>query len=117
MRNSTSTDHRVQEVLNLIESRFSEPWTLEEFAFHVNVSARHLDRLFQDSYSVLTPIPALKARRMDQAATLLCTTNLRVKEIMVAVGIIHYGHFVGDFKAAFKLSPTQYRRTKRGLNG
>jgi AraC-like DNA-binding protein len=48
---------------------------------------------------------------MKQAATLLTTTFLCVKEIVRRVGITDESHFVRDFKRLYGLTPSEYRNS------
>jgi AraC-like DNA-binding protein len=50
---------------------------------------------------------------MHDAATLLTSTFLTVKEIMVRVGFSDESHFVRYFKRSYGMTPTQYRRLNR----
>jgi len=46
---------------------------------------------------------------MQQAATLLTTTFLSVKEIVRRVGGTDESHFVRDFKRIYGVTPSEYR--------
>ena len=48
---------------------------------------------------------------MQQAATLLTTTFLSVKEIVRRVGLTDESHFVRDFKRLYGMTPSEYRNS------
>jgi AraC-like DNA-binding protein len=57
----------------------------------------------------VSPAKYLKTLRMRQAATLLTTTFLSVKEIVRRVGLTDESHFVRDFKRLYGRTPSEYR--------
>jgi AraC-like DNA-binding protein len=57
------------------------------------------------------PAKFLKSLRMQQAATLLTTTFLSVKEIVRQVGLTDESHFVRDFKRIYGMTPSEYRNS------
>ena len=105
-------DSRVAAVLDLISSRFREPWTLELLANHVNLCPSYLDRLFR-SFKCKSPCVLLKSMRLEQARILLCSTYLSVKQVAAAVGISDSSHFVKDFKKVYGQTPSVYRQINR----
>jgi predicted transposase len=48
---------------------------------------------------------------MQQAATLLTTTFLSVKEIVRRIGLTDESHFVRDFKRLYGMTPSEYRNS------
>src|ERR1051325_10955989 len=75
----------------------------------VNLSAPYFCYLFKTIVGV-PPAKYLKSLRMQQAATLLTTTFLSVKEIVRRVGLADESHFVRDFKRRFGRTPSEYRQ-------
>ena len=74
----------------------------------VNLSAPYFCYLFK-SITGVPPAKYLKGLRMQQAATLLTTTFLSVKEIVRRVGLTDESHFVRDFKRLYGHTPSNYR--------
>jgi AraC-like DNA-binding protein len=101
-------DRRVIEVLALISSHYCQPLTRELLARHVNLSPSRLHSLFRHQMNT-TPRAAIMAKRMEEAAELLCTTHLLVKEVAARVGIQDVSHFVRDFAKFHGMRPTAYR--------
>lgn len=107
-------DTRVVKALRLFQSQLAKPWYLTELASVVNVCERQLERLFQEELH-LTPLQCLTHLRLAQAASLLFTTKLEIKEICEQVGYHDASQFSAAFKRLFGQTPRKYRQqvTKR----
>jgi AraC-like DNA-binding protein len=101
-------DYRVQKVIVLIRGNPSKPLTLGKLAQAVEISASRLRHLFKDEVGS-TPTQYLKEVRMQIARELLETSSLRIKQVMMSIGVNDESHFVRDFKKAFGMTPTQCR--------
>ena len=101
---------RVQRLIELMQDDPSRNFTLGEMAESVNLSPPYLCFLFK-SVTGTPPGKYLKSLRMQQAATLLTTTFLSVKEIVRRVGCTDDSHFVGDFKRIYGVTPSAYRNS------
>lgn len=82
---------------------------MEDVARSVNLSSSHLNRLFRIETG-FSPLQYLKSVRMRKAKELIDTTFLNVKQVMNTVGVKDKCHFARDFKRAYGLTPSQYRR-------
>jgi transcriptional regulator GlxA family with amidase domain len=101
-------DRRIQIVSAALETDFRRAWDIVQLGQLVNLSGSRLRHLFKAEMHQ-TPAQYLKKIRMSEAATLLRTTFLSVKEIMNRVGISNESHFVHEFKKAHGLAPSKYR--------
>jgi transcriptional regulator GlxA family with amidase domain len=99
---------RVKRVIEMMQVDPSKTFTLDKMAESVNLSAPYFCFLFK-SITGIPPAKYLKTLRMRQAATLLTTTFLSVKEIVRRVGFTDESHFVRDFKRLFGRTPSEYR--------
>jgi transcriptional regulator GlxA family with amidase domain len=99
---------RVKRVIELMEGDPSRTFTLGDMAESVNLSAPYFCYLFKTITGV-PPAKYLKSLRMQQAASLLTTTFLSVKEIVRRVGLTDESHFVRDFKRVYGVTPSEYR--------
>ena len=99
---------RVKRVIELMHGDPSRNFTLGKMAESVNLSAPYFCYLFK-SITGVPPAKYLKSLRMEQAATLLTTTFLSVKEVVRRVGLTDDSHFVRDFKRHFGVTPSEYR--------
>lgn len=82
-------------------------------AFRLSRSELYL--LFREYFSA-SVADFVKARRLQTACRLLEKTRLPVGKIAEQCGIPDYNYFSKQFKAAFRLSPTQWRQS-RSLQG
>jgi len=108
---------RVKRVIEMMQGDPSRTFSLGKMAQSVNLSAPYFCFLFK-SITGVSPAKYLKALRMQQAAMLLTTTFLSVKEIVSRVGLADESHFVRDFKRFYGRTPSEYRHTAffRGSN-
>ena len=88
----------------------SRNFTLGKMAESVNLSAPYFCYLFKTITGV-PPAKYLKSLRMQEAAMLLTTTFLSVKEIVTRIGITDESHFVRDFKRLYGMTPSEYRHS------
>ena len=54
-----------------------------------------------------------KEHRMEKAASLLKETDASIAEISAAVGYESQSKFTAEFRKAFQMSPTEYRKRTR----
>ena len=99
---------RIKRVIEVMEANPSQNLTLQKMAESVNLSPPYFCNLFK-AVTGVSPAKYLKSLRMQQAATLLTTTFLSVKEIVCRVGLTDESHFVRDFKRLYGVTPTEYR--------
>ena len=101
---------RVKRVIELMHGDPSRNFTLGDMAEPVNLSPPYFCYLFK-SITGVPPAKYLKSLRMQQAATLLTTTFLSVKEVVRRVGLSDDSHFVRDFKRHYGMTPSEYRNS------
>ena len=99
---------RVKRVIEMMQGDPSRTFSLGKMAESVNLSAPYFCFLFK-SITGVSPAKYLKELRMQQAATLLTTTFLSVKEIVRRVGLADESHFVRDFKRRYGVTPSEFR--------
>ena len=104
-------DRRIELVITLLEEDSSREFSLRRMAQLVNLSPTHFSYLFR-LQTGMSPGRFLRSLRMHEAAVLLSTTFLSIKEVVARVGFSDDSHFVRDFKRTFGLAPTAYRRKK-----
>ena len=95
------------EILRYMDMNYKDV-TLTDISDHFNYSAQHMSKLIKmitgmsfQSY-VLT-------KRMEAAAHLLSTTNMKIKDIGPEVGYFNQENFVRSFNKFYSLTPTAYR--------
>ena len=104
-------DLRVQKVITLMEQDLDRHLSAADLAKAVNLSPWRLSHIFKTETHV-SPLQYLRNLRMERAKTLLETSFLSVKEIMIEVGLSDESHFVRNFKSAYGMRPTMFRRNR-----
>ena len=105
-------DQRVQTVIHLMNDDLRKTPPTTSLAASVNLSYSRLCRIFKAETGE-TPAQYLKTMRMREAAELLSTTFLSVKEVMNRVGLKNKSHFTHDFTKTFGTAPVRYRAQHR----
>ena len=85
-----------------------ERFTGRDLARHVGLSERQLRRRFQDAYGK-TPRRYLSERRLRQAADMLRTTRLGIKQIAAELGAPSLPAFRREFTRLFGVTPLAFR--------
>jgi len=104
-------DRRVQVVRVLLEGSFERKLGLRDMSAEVNLSPWRLAHLFK-SETGMSPQRYLTLVRLQRAKDQLETTFLSVQEIGAAVGIPNPSQFTKRFKAAYGMTPVEYRKTQ-----
>jgi AraC family transcriptional regulator of arabinose operon len=101
-------EHRVQIIIGLLESDAGRDFSIEKLSRIVNLSPSRLRHVFKaETGESLTHYR--NALRMQQAKTLIETTFLSIKQIMLKAGIKNKSQFARDFKRTYGLNPVVYR--------
>ena len=110
LRGVVSAGHpKLVEAVTLMESNIEEPLSMKEIAFHMESSARQLERLFRDNLKC-TPTQYYFHLRLARARRLLMRTNRSVSDIAVACGFVSMTHFSSRYHSAFGASPREDRK-------
>jgi len=102
----------VEKTLHTIESRYSEPLTLEMLAGSVYLAPSYLSYLFKRKTGT-TLIKYITAFRMKKAAEMLTMGCAPITTVAQSVGYDSSSYFSSVFRAQFKMSPADYRRAAR----
>lgn len=92
-----------------IHENYAQPLTREDLARYVNTSNGHLARCFRQETG-LTPMTYLNRYRLQQAKTLLTTTQDSITAIALACGFSESNYFSRSFHQETGQSPLAYRR-------
>jgi AraC-like DNA-binding protein len=104
-------DRRVQVVRVLLEGSFQQKLGLRDMSAKVNLSPWRLAHLFK-AETGMSPQRYLTLVRLQRARDQLANSFLSVQEIGAAVGIPNPSQFTRNFKAAYGMTPVEYRRTQ-----
>ena len=111
-KTSSDTTDRIAQlkpVLEYIETHFSENLSLTELSGIIGMNPKYFCRFFS-SLTRQTPMNYVNYYRIEQAATMLSTTNMTVTEIGMECGFNDTCHFVKTFKKQKGLTPKQYQK-------
>jgi len=104
-------DRRVQVVRVLLEGSFHQKLGLRDMSARVNLSPWRLAHLFK-AETGMSPQRYLTLVRLQRARDQLENSFLTVQEIGAAVGIPNPSQFTKNFKAAYGMTPVEYRRSQ-----
>jgi AraC family transcriptional regulator len=102
---------RVVEAIRLVESDAGRPLDLEEMAASAGMSKYHFLRVFRRLTGV-TPHQYLISARLRRAALALASSRRPVIVVALDSGFGDLSTFNKTFRAAFGLTPTQYRASQ-----
>lgn len=110
-RRTGSASEQLDYVLRYIESNAATV-TLESAARRFGYAPGYLSAMLKAATG--KNFTGLRgAQRMQQAVTLLRTTDLSVRQISAEVGISNVTYFYRQFQAIFQMSPAEYRKSLR----
>ena len=94
-----------------IHENLTMPISVLELCSEFHLSRRELYSIFYE-YFCTSPAEYIKKCRLSEACKLLSETNFPVYKIAAQCGIPDYNYFSKIFKAAYGISPTEYRKRK-----
>lgn len=101
-------DARLRKAAIKLTSHLDREITLDEVAQHAGMSPSSLSHSFRDHFAC-PPMRYRENHRLKQAASLLLSTNLPLKEIAAQLGFADPYHFSRRFRKYTGQSPSQYR--------
>lgn len=101
---------------DILTHHLENPPLISALAQQVGVSERTLQRGFRQLFGT-TVVGYLKQQRLVQAEQLLRQGDRTVAAVAMAVGYGHLGHFAGDFKRQFGITPRDCLVGKQGTTG
>lgn len=99
----------VKKAIELIQSEYASPLTLEDISAHVSMSREHFCRCFS-SIMHMPPFEYLNLLRIDKGCCMLKETDLPVGRIAELCGFNSFSYFSKKFKEATGKTPAAYRR-------
>lgn len=102
-------DPRISRVAALMHRAMHRKLLLCDLAGATGLSVSRLCHLFHNQTG-MSPRRYIKAARLTRAKELLETADLSVKEVAARAGFNHVGRFIGEFRKAYGLTPSQHRR-------
>ena len=103
-----SSQPKLVEAVELMESNIEEPMTLDELATHVGISRRQLERLFQKHLQCV-PTRYYLEIRLRRARSLLLRSSRSIVDIAFACGFVSAPHFSKCYRDFFGIPPREER--------
>ena len=107
----TKVTIRMRNMLQYIETHFSEDISLDALAKSANISKSEALRCFKDTIQT-TPFKYLTDLRLSKAARLLTESDLPISEISSMTGFNQQSYFGKCFKEKMGCSPSEFRSNK-----
>ena len=92
-----------------INHKFMDPLTNKNIADELHIGERQLSRLVLAHYGTTLHTLFLR-KRLSVAAMLLLESTDTIESIALAVGFKGKMNFYREFKKAYQMTPTQYRK-------
>lgn len=99
----------IVQVIDRVEERIEQRWTLERMAEEACFSPFHFHRVFRDAVGE-TPAAFLERLRLERAALLLLAGEQPITGLSMDVGFRNPETFARRFRAHFEVSARDYRR-------
>ena len=108
---SGSAQARVQLMMQFLHQNYAKDISLEEIACYANISKSTVLNLF-NRFLHITPINYLIGYRLKKAALLIKNTEKKINTISYETGFHNVDYFCRAFKKSYKMTPTEYRKSK-----
>jgi len=103
-----TTPSIVRRAIDVMEANLENPPPIPDICRQLNLSQRHLGRLFKQ-YVGKSPVLYFRDIRLDRARGLVTQTEMKLSEVAVASGFASQVHFSRAYRARFGLPPKQDR--------
>lgn len=111
MIGNTSSDNVIKRMYAYMEKNFDKDLKLENIAKMFNYNSAYLGKVFKkeagESFNV-----ALDCIRIENAKSLLQTTDMKVYQVSERVGFSNIDYFCAKFKKYVGVSPKEYKKGK-----
>lgn len=111
--NSTTDSIRctpiIKQSIRYIQNNMASKLSIDEIASHVGLSTSYFMKMFKQN-TKMTCVEYIKSLRLDKATSLLLETSDNILEIAQNCGFANLSLFNREFKKAFEITPSQYRK-------
>ncbi len=101
---------KIKKIKDIIEERYNENITIEEFARIININTTYLKKGFKYVYRD-TINSYRKKYRLHIAEELVKNTDCKIIDIATQIGYSSPSKFTNAFKDFYNMTPTLYRKT------
>ncbi len=100
---------RARQMLQYIQEHYAEQMTIEEIASSASIGESECFRCFHTVIGT-PPFDYIRQYRLQQAAHLLVTSDLKIMDIGSQCGFQEMSHFARAFRKTYGVSPSAYRK-------
>lgn len=101
----------VREACRAMEEAIERPVEIEEIAKRLNISRRHLDRMFYLAFECTAAV-YYRMIRLSRARKLVKASRIDLMTVSAKCGFSSYSHFLQRYKEAYGVSPSEDRRSQ-----
>lgn len=112
-QDSPVSDEMVATMIEIAKDSPRDAWSLEETAKRFDLSTRTVQRRFKQAMNQ-TYSSWLEKTRLEEANSLLKSSNLLINEVAEYTGFNSESYFIARYKQHYGLTPNAYRETTRG---
>ena len=105
-------DHRIRDVISIMENNISEPLPMTDITSQANVSTRQLERVFRDVFDE-SPARFYKVLRIKHARSLVEETLLPLVEVALASGFGSTSTMSAALRSEYGVTAHQMRQRKK----
>lgn len=109
-------DGRIEEAVEWLERDLKQDFSLTELAQRAGLSPNRFLQVFKREVGE-SPQQYLIGLRLRRAEHLLAATAMPIRDVVEEVGFRDHPFFTKRFKRTYGVTPTQYRRLKKGEKG
>lgn len=100
-----TTGHRIVKAIEWLKTNFAKPFSIEELASTMGMSASSFHQHFRDITS-MSPLQYQKRMRLTEARRLLMTEEYDISSTSMQVGYESLSQFSREYKRFFGVSPS-----------
>lgn len=107
-------NERLKGMLLFIQQNYANPVTVSMLAEAVLISESECMRCFRSTMGT-SPMKYLKQFRLQKAADLLSTTNVKIIDIGLSCGFQDTSYFIKSFREMYGSTPNEFQKKNRQL--
>jgi len=105
---------RIYQAKEILLSDLQRPPSISELAWQVKLNRRKLNENFQQVFQ-MTPFEYLQDYRLKKAQQMLSSSDMKIEEVIKAVGYKSRSNFAVAFRKKFGLNPKHYQQRRLSL--
>lgn len=100
----------VMSALNFIQTHLHQKLTIDDIAYHVNISPRQLTRKFKAEMKQ-TIVDYINGQRVFESEYMLIHSDVPITDIALSIGFSSESYFINVFKSIKGITPNAYRKS------